>query len=307
MLQSGKKLSMHSPSVYKGDVSHNGTLLKMHENAYTIGYSALFTPDGKQAGVVKFGDGVYLDLSKKNNNVYAGSPTSVGSVPAFGGIMVREPFVASSYPVMSDEVSGFQHGLLCREGYVVYKKGSVVMATGGTEYSDVELFDYVYQNYCLFIGKTDGKAYFTPKNTVSRVTGDIFVGRVVEINPDDRSVTVYISPAIQSNTADIAGATPEITVDTGNVTETAIPFKVSLGTEGTILLYYKKNAEGDYTQVEGTFIPVLDEDEGKYIVSYTLEGLTAATGYDIKADAITACGVASDTETNVTTKTAAGG
>ena len=302
MLQNGKTLSMHNDAIYKGDVTHNGTLLKLHENSYTIGYSALLTPNGKSAGTVKFGSGVFLNLAKKNNNVYAGEPTETGAIPAFGGIMVREPAVASGYPVLNDEISGFQHGLLCREGFVVYKKGDVLMsASPKISYEDVELFDYVYQNYCLWIAKATGKAYFSPKNTIYANSGDIFVGRVVEINPDDRSVTVYITPAIQSNTADIAGATPTITVDSAGITNTEIPFKVSLGTEGAIQLFYKAHAGGSYTAVEGTFTPVYDEVADAYLVDYKLTGLTKSTAYDIKAQAITACGVATDTKESVST------
>lgn len=300
MLQNGKTLSMHNEAIYKGTFSHNGTLLKLHENAYTIGYSALLKADASGAGTVKFGDGVFLDLSKKNNNVYAGIPTGTGAIPAFAGIMTREPAVASAYPVLNDEVSGFQHGLLCREGYVVYKKASVYLASG-SEYTDVEIFDYVYQNYCLWVAKSNGKAYFTPKNNVYKTSGDIFVGRVVEINPDDRSVTVYISPAIQANTADIAGATPAITVTTAKITNTEIPFVVELGTEGNVKLSYKAHSASDWTDVDGTFPAVFNESSSKYEVSYTLEGLTKNTAYDIKAVAITACGANSDTEESVST------
>ena len=300
MLQNGKTLSMHNDAIYKGDVTHNGTLLKLHDNSYTIGYSALLTPDGKSAGTVKFGDGVFLNLAKKNNNVYAGKPTEIGAIPAFGGIMVREPAIASSYPVRNDEVSGFQHGLLCREGYVVYKKGDVFLSPRVT-YVDVELFDYVYQNYCLWINRVTGNAYFSPKNTIYAGNKDIFVGRVVEINPDDRSVTVYITPATQSNTADIEGLTPRIDVNSNGITNTEIPFSVALGTVGTIQLFYKEHTVDNYTAVEGTFTSVFNEVSDNYLVDYKLTGLTKNTAYDIKAQAITACGVATDTKESVST------
>ena len=300
MLQNGKTLSMHNDAIYKGDVTHNGTLLKLHDNSYTIGYSALLTPNGKSAGTVKFGNGVFLNLAKKNNNVYAGKPTEIGAIPAFGGIMVRDPAVASSYPVLNDEVSGFQHGLLCREGYVVYKKGDVFLSTRAV-YEDVELFDYVYQNYCLWINDITGKAYFSPKNTIFASNHDIFVGRVVEINPDDKSVTVYITPAIQSNTADIEGVTPQITVNSNGITNTEIPLSVVLGTEGTIKLFYKAHTDDNYTAVEGTFAPVFSEEADAYFVDYKLTGLTKNTAYDIMAYAITACGFATATKESVST------
>ena len=300
MTQSGKTLSMHNDAVFKGTYTNNGTLLKLHENAYTVGYSAIKNAAGTAAGTIKFGDGVFFDLSKKNNNVYAGIPTGTGAVPAFGGIIVREPSIASGYPTLNDEVNAFQHGLLCREGFLVYKKGTVVMGSG-VVYSNVELFDYVFQNYCLWVSKTNGAAYFSPKNNVYADSADVFVGRVVEINPDDRSVTVYISPVLLANTADIAGATPTITVDSGNITNTEIPFAVTLGTEGTIKLSYKLHSAADYTAIDGLFTPVWDAANSNWKLEYTLSGLTKNTAYDIKADAITACGVNSDTESNVST------
>ena len=38
MQQSGKTLSMHNEAIWKGTYTHNGMLLKLHENCYTIGY-----------------------------------------------------------------------------------------------------------------------------------------------------------------------------------------------------------------------------------------------------------------------------
>jgi hypothetical protein len=300
MIQSGKTLSMHSEAVFKGTYTNNGTLLKLHENAYTVGYSAIKNAAGTAAGTVKFGNGVFFDLSKKNNNIYAGAPTGTGAVPAFGGILTREPAIASGYPTLNDEMNAFQHGILCREGYIVYKKGTVEMGSS-VKYEDVELFDYVFQNYCLWVRASNGEAYFSPKNTVYAASGDIYVGRVVEINPDDRSVTVYISPVLLANTTDIAGMTPTITVDNAGITNTAIPFAVTLGTEGAIKLSYKLHSAADYTAIDGIFNPVWDEANSNWKLEYTLEGLTKNTAYDIKADAITAGGVNSDTETNVST------
>ena len=300
MQQNGKTLSMHNQAVYKGDFTHNGTLLKLHENSYTIGYSALLNKAGTASGTVKFGDGVFLDLSKRNNNIYAGVPTGTGAVPAFGGIMVREAGIASGYPVLNDEVNGFQHGMLCREGYIIYKKGEVYLASGSL-FTNVEIFEYVFQNYCLWVKASNGKAYFSPKNNVYQDSADICVGRVVEINPDDRSVTVYISPATLANTADIAGATPTITVTSASITNTEIPFVVTLGTDGVIALSYKLHSAATYTAIEGTFPVVYDEDNSNYKMEYTLEGLTKNTAYDIKAVAITACGANADTEESVST------
>ena len=126
MTQNGKTLSMHNGAIWKGTYTNNGMLLKLHENSYTIGYSALLTADGSSAGKVKFGDGVFYDANQKNNKVYAGAPTVTDAVPVFAGIVVREPGIASGYPAINDEVADFQKGLLAKEGYIEYKEAYVV-------------------------------------------------------------------------------------------------------------------------------------------------------------------------------------
>lgn len=192
MLQNGKNLSMHSDAIWKGDYSHNGTLLKIHENAYTIGYSALLAPDGKTSGTVKFGDGVFYDAKEKNNKVYAGAPTENTPSPVFAGIVVREPAIASGYPATNDEVAPFQKGLLVKEGYVIYKNAP--KDDPDTDASSIASTEGLGVGSCLCIAKSNGKAYFTATKPADTTTG-YFVGKVVAINPDDLSVTVYISPA----------------------------------------------------------------------------------------------------------------
>ena len=71
MEQNGKSLSMHNKAIWKGTYDDNGMLLKIHENAYTIGYSALLSPDETSAGKVYFGDGVFYDAHQKDNKVFA--------------------------------------------------------------------------------------------------------------------------------------------------------------------------------------------------------------------------------------------
>ena len=95
MEQNGKSLSMHNKAIWKGTYDDNGMLLKIHENCYTIGYSALLSPDEQSAGKVYFGDGVFYDAHQKNNKVHAGAPTVSNAVPKFAGIVVREPAIAS--------------------------------------------------------------------------------------------------------------------------------------------------------------------------------------------------------------------
>lgn len=186
-ISNGKSLSMHNEAIWKGTFTNNGTLLKIHENDFTIGYSALLAPDGESAGTVKFGDGVFYNAIEKNNRVYVGAPTTGDAEAVFAGIVVREPAIASGYPAINDEVTSFQKGLIVKEGFVVYKKANV----GGTV---VELYDSasVKIGVKMYAKSADGTVYFG----TAKLTGtDVEVGKVVEINPDDKSVTVYVSPA----------------------------------------------------------------------------------------------------------------
>ena len=196
MTQNGKTLSMHNGAIWKGTYTNNGMLLKLHENSYTIGYSALLSPNGASAGKVKFGDGVFYNATEKNNKVYAGAPTASGAVAKFAGIVVREPAIASGYPAINDEVASFQKGLLAKEGFVEYKEAFVI-ATGASTRpaSKVNTYDNVTIGYNMVISSTDGAVYFSPDTTKIANT-DVAVGKVIELNPDDKSVTVYISPSI---------------------------------------------------------------------------------------------------------------
>lgn len=299
MEQTGATLSMHSNSVFKGGVTHNGILLKIHENAYTIGYSALRSPDGTTAGSVNFGDGVFLDASQKNNHAYVGAPTVTGAVPVFGGIVVREPAIASGYPVNNGKVQSFQKGLLCREGYIEYKKGKVVVSSSIVK-TNVELFDWVYPNYCMWCDATNGQVYFTPKSTVYENSADLLVGRVASINPDDRTITVYVSVGLLADTAQVSGRTPTIAVTSASVTNTEIPYVVTVGIPSVMVLEHKTHS-GDTWTLDGTVEAVYDPDNTNYKVSYKIEGLTKNTAYDIRATAINANGATADTEESVTT------
>lgn len=190
MTQNGKTLSMHNEAIWKGTYTHNGMLLKIHENAYTIGYSALLSPDGQSAGVVKFGDGVFYDAHQKNNKVYAGAPTVTSAVPVFAGIVVREPAIASGYPALNDEVAPFQKGMIVKEGYVEYKEAFV-----GSGASKETLFDNanVTLGTNMYVKASNGAVYF---GSAKGATTDALVGKIVSLNPDDKTVTVYISPVL---------------------------------------------------------------------------------------------------------------
>ena len=197
MNQNGKTLSMHNGAIWKGTFTNNGMLLKLHENSYTIGYSALLSPDETSAGKVKFGDGVFYDAHQKNNKVHAGAPTVASAVPVFAGIVVREPGIASGYPAINDEVADFQKGLLAKEGYIEYKEAYVVTTAShsalGTKKS---VFDSVDLKYVMVVSASNGAVYFAQTASDKVSASDVVVGKIASMNPDDKTVTVYISPAI---------------------------------------------------------------------------------------------------------------
>ena len=197
MTQNGKTLSMHNPAIWKGTYTNNGMLLKLHENSYTIGYSALLSPDGASAGKVKFGDGVFYDAHQKNNKVYAGAPTVESAVPKFAGIVVREAGIASGYPAINDEVADFQKGLLAKEGYIEYKEAYVVTTASHSALGDKKsVFDNVDLGYVLMVSASNGAVYFAQTSSDKVSASDVLVGKIASMNPDDKTVTVYISPAI---------------------------------------------------------------------------------------------------------------
>lgn len=197
MTQNGKTLSMHNGAIWKGTYTNNGMLLKIHENSYTIGYSALLSPDGASAGTVKFGDGVFYNTVEKNNRVYAGAPTVAGAKAQFAGIIVREAGIASGYPALNDEVADFQKGMLAKEGFIEYKEAFVCGANPSARPDNkVNVFDNATIGYQMVISATDGAVYFAPSADDKIASVDVIVGKIVEINPDDKSVTVYVSPAI---------------------------------------------------------------------------------------------------------------
>lgn len=199
MTQNGKTLSTHNKAIWKGTYDDNGMLLKIHENCFTIGYSALLSPDGASAGKVKFGNGVFYDAHQRNNKAYVGAPTVASAVPVFAGIMVREPAITSGYPAINNEVSSFQKGMLCKEGYIEYKHAFVCGSSpSALPSAPVNVFENVYLDYAMIVSASDGVIYFAPTASDKVDNDDVAVGKVVEINPDDKSVTVYVSPAIQA-------------------------------------------------------------------------------------------------------------
>lgn len=188
---------MHNKAIWKGTYDDNGMLKKIHENCFTIGYSALLSPNGASAGKVKFGDGVFYDAHQKNNRVYAGAPTVASAVPKFAGIMVREPAIASGYPAINNEVADFQKGMLCKEGYIEYKHAYVVTTASHSALGDKKsVFDNVDLGYVLMISASNGSAYFAQTSSDKVSGSDVYVGKIVSMNPDDKTVTVFVSPTI---------------------------------------------------------------------------------------------------------------
>ena len=194
MEQNGKNLSMHNEAIWKGTYDDNGILLKIHENSYTIGYSALFSPNESSAGKVNFGDGVFYDAHQKNNKVYAGAPTVASAVPIFAGIVVREPAIASGYPAINNQVASFQKGLICKQGFVEYKKAYVVTTASHSALGDKKsVFDNVDLNYVMMVSASNGAVYFAQTASDKVSNSDVLVGKIASMNPDDKTVTVYVS------------------------------------------------------------------------------------------------------------------
>lgn len=197
MTQNGKTLSMHNEAIWKGTFTDNGILKKLHENSFTIGYSALLSPDGQSAGKVYFGDGVFYDNHQKNNKVYAGAPTVTSAVPAFAGIMTREPAIASGYPAINNEVASFQKGMICKEGFIEYKYAYVVGSSpSALPSSKSSVFDNANRGYVLVVSASNGAVYFAPTSSDKVSNSDVVVGKVIDVNPDDKSVTAFVSPSI---------------------------------------------------------------------------------------------------------------
>lgn len=197
MTQNGKTLSMHNEAIWKGTFTDNGLLKKIHENSFTDGYSALLSPDGQSAGKVYFGDGVFYDAHQKDNKVFAGAPTVSNAVPMFAGIIARESAIASGYPAINNEVASFQKGLLVKEGYIEYKHAYVVTTAS---HSALGTKKNVYENanlgYAMVVSASNGAVYFAQTASDLVDNDDVVVGKIVTINPDDKSVTVYLSPSI---------------------------------------------------------------------------------------------------------------
>ena len=179
MEQSGKTLSMTGDARWKGTATHNGSLLKSHDNSFTTGYSKLTPVVGVDA---KFGFGVWYDGDLKNNQVFCAKPSGGTTVPVFAGILARQPHIATGYPAQNDTVSEYNKGLLVKDGYVVYKTGYTA------DVEDLD-FDDVEVGMLLCINDLNGRFTFAAAAAV----GFTAVGKVIQLNPDDRSWTVKLT------------------------------------------------------------------------------------------------------------------
>lgn len=179
MEQSGKVLTMTGNEIWKGSVSHNGTLLKLHDFSFTVGFSKLVTATNVPA---RFGFGVWYDAARRDNTVYTYAPTGAGAVPVFAGILVRNPAIASGYPAQNDIVDTYNKALIVKEGFVVFKTG-YNGADESLRFNDIQV------GMGLYVNDTNGR--FTFSETAP--DGHTLAGKVILLNPDDQSWTVKVS------------------------------------------------------------------------------------------------------------------
>lgn len=179
MEQSGKGLSMLGNDRWKGGETHNGTLLKIHDNSFTIGYSKLTPAFDVPA---KFGFGVFYDASLKDNQIFGNVADTVS--PVFAGILTRQVHIATGYPVANNQIDEYNKALVAKEGYIVYKTGYDPVA--GTEVQD---FDDIEVGMLLCINQANGRFHFAAVLPAAHTEA----GKVIALNPDDRSWTVKIA------------------------------------------------------------------------------------------------------------------
>jgi hypothetical protein len=181
MESAGKDLTLLGNDVFRGAPTHNGTLLKLHDNSFTTGYSSL-TPHATIPA--KFGFGAWYDGTLKNNAIFTVMPAGVGAEPIFAGILARSQAIASGYPAKNNQIDSYNKGTLVKDGYLVYKTAyDPVTGLEDMAYADVEL------GMLLCINEANGRFTFAAAAPVDFTA----VGRVILINPDDESWTVKLT------------------------------------------------------------------------------------------------------------------
>lgn len=180
--ETGESLSMTKSAVLKTTAKDNGLLEKIHEGAYTFGYTKLVPATGDDG--VEFGSGAWYDASEKNNTVYAAMPTGGTTAPVLAGVFVRQPYIAAGFPARPDRIEPQNKGLICNEGRVKYKTG---LAADGTT---VQTFATVQAGWGAYISNSTGKVHFAATDPSSGYTK---FGKIIRMNPDDSSFTVKVS------------------------------------------------------------------------------------------------------------------
>ena len=87
--------------------------------------------------------------------------------------------------------------MIAKEGYIEYKHAYVVTTAShsalGTKKS---VFDNVDLSYVMVVSASNGAVYFAQTSSDKVSNSDVVVGKIASMNPDDKTVTVYISPAL---------------------------------------------------------------------------------------------------------------
>lgn len=177
--ESGDSLLTTAASLFGTTAKENGIQEKIHELAYTTGYSVLIPNPAAGVGNPKMGTGVFYDLTEKNNKVYVVKPSS----GALAGILIRQNYIKTGFPSRPDEVDPSNKALLMKSGYLKYKTG---IAADGTT---VQTFATVNVGWGMYISETTGVQHFAASDPA---TGYVKVGKVYRLNPEDKSFTVKI-------------------------------------------------------------------------------------------------------------------
>lgn len=176
MEQTGQTLTMTGAARYRGNSTHNGNLLKIHDNSLTTSYSKLTTAVGVAA---QPGFGVYIDPATKNNAVTTVKPA--GGLPA--GILVRNPAITSGYPAAPNEINDVNKADRALQGYVEYSSGfDPVAGTVSQGIADIKV------GMKLYINDLNGRPTFAS----APVAGHTAFGTVLIVNPDTKKWTVRI-------------------------------------------------------------------------------------------------------------------
>lgn len=270
-------LSLKGNKVYKGEETHNGTLLKVHDNSFTIGYSDLLTPDGKNKASIRFGNGAFYDIARQDNVIFSGKPTYAGAYPHFAGIVCRQQDIASGYPVHNDKVTSYNKGLLVKEGFITYKRAYFVGGDKDGVSLPVSLSAFV--GFYLKVHKANGSIGFATKNENNDVW--TVVGRIIAYNPDDASITVHVS-SVYTAQFDVEPATnPTLSVVSSD--NHSITIKGEATKVFTLSYSYMKSTESKYTRDFVGELAHYNAGSSKFVSTITIPHLEKNTEYKVFA------------------------